>query len=182
VFTLRLATREDIPSLRDLIPASVRSLARGYYSPEQIEASLAEIFGVDTQLIEDGTYFVAESLGRVVGAGGWSDRRTLFGGDQRKGDRPEERIDPATEPARIRAFYVLPAMARQGIGRRILETCEAAARGKGFRRLELLATLPGVPLYAALGYRDIRPMDVAMRGGLTLPCIVMGKDLLTRDS
>jgi len=177
VFTLRLATRDDVPRLRELIPLSVRSLSPGYYSAEQIERAIERIFGVDTQLIEDGTYFVAETDGEVVGAGGWSRRRTLFGGDQHKGSVPDEPLDPAVDAARIRAFYVDPAWARRGIGRALLERCETAARAEGFVRLELLATLPGVPLYSALGYTELAPMDVPLEEGLALPGVVMGKTI-----
>jgi len=167
--------REDVRFLRALIPASVRALSAGYYSPAQIEAAIEQIFGVDTALIDDGTYFVAVTPGGLVGAGGWSRRRTLFGGDRWKGDALDERLDPATEAARIRAFYVDPGWARRGIGRAILRRCESEARAEGFLRAELLATLPGVPLYAAMGYAAIEPAEVAMAGGLTLPGLRMGK-------
>ena len=174
-FSLRAATPRDVPELAELIPRSVRALSEGIYSAPQIEAAIERIFGVDTQLIEDGTYFVAVAGGRIVGAGGWSRRRTLFGGDQHKGGAPDELLDPASDAARIRAFYVDPAWARRGIGRAILSHCERAARGAGFSRLELLATLPGVPLYSALGYAEIRPVAEPLGGGLTLPAIVMAK-------
>ena len=177
MFTLRLATRADVPRLRELIPASVRSLSAGYYSPAQIDRAIQRIFGVDTQLIEDGTYFVAEAGGDIVGAGGWSRRRTLFGGDQHKGSGPDERLDPEVDAARIRAFYVDPGWARRGIGRALLLACEGAAKAEGFGRLELLATLPGVPLYAAMGYAEIAPLSVPMDGDLALPGVVMGKSI-----
>ena len=167
--------REDVRFLRALIPASVRALSAGYYSPAQIEAAIEQIFGVDTALIDDGTYFVAVTPGGLVGAGGWSRRRTLFGGDRWKGDALDDWLDPATEAARIRAFYVDPGWARRGIGRAILRRCESEARAEGFLRAELLATLPGVPLYAAMGYAAIEPAEVAMAGGLTLPGLRMGK-------
>jgi GNAT superfamily N-acetyltransferase len=176
-FSLRLATPRDVPELAELIPRSVRALSEGIYSPQQIEAAIERIFGVDSQLIEDGTYFVAEAGGRIVGAGGWSRRRTLYGGDRHKGGAPDDLLDPASDAARIRAFYVDPAWARRGIGRAILSLCERAALGAGFSRLELLATLPGVPLYSALGYAEIRPVAEPLGGGLTLPAIVMAKAL-----
>jgi GNAT superfamily N-acetyltransferase len=152
VYTLRLATADDVPALRALIERSFRGLATAHYTPEQIESVLRHGIGVDTQLIADGTYYVAEADdGTLVAAGGWSARRTLYGGDQLKaGDDPP--LDPATEPARIRAFFVDPAWARRGLARRLFAECLAAARGAGFRTLELAATLPGVPLYTALGF------------------------------
>jgi GNAT superfamily N-acetyltransferase len=174
-WTLRSAGLSDIVRLRELIPASVRALSASVYSRSQIEAALERIFGVDTKLIEDGTYFVADVAGTIVGAGGWSRRRTLFGGDQFKNFQEDERLDPRREPGRIRAFYVDPAWARRGIASAILARCEAEAKAEGFTRLELLATLPGVPLYAALGYSEIEPLNVPMGEGLTLPAIVMGK-------
>jgi len=208
VFRLRLATRDDVPRLRELIPLSVRSLSAGYYSPEQIERAIERIFGVDTQLIDDGTYFVAETEAGIVGAGGWSRRRKLFGGDRwpahettgspsrrverqgslqlggrvfgadrHEGSVPDEPLHPGVDAARVRAFYVDPAWARRGIGRALLARCEAAARAEGFGRLELLATLPGVPLYSALGYTELAPMDVPLEEGLALPGVVMGKAL-----
>src|SRR5512142_955153 len=169
MFTLRRAVRSDVAPLRELIPLSVRALSADRYSEEQIEAAISQIFGVDTALIDDGTYFAAEAEGRLAGAGGWSRRRKLFGGDRWKGNAPDDLLDPAKEAARIRAFYVHPAWARRGIGRAILLRCEEEARAEGFRRAELLATLPGVPLYAAMGYETIEPSNVAMRGGLVLP-------------
>jgi GNAT superfamily N-acetyltransferase len=174
VFTLRRAIRGDVPQLRELIPLSVRALSAPWYSREQIEAALEEVFGVDTQLIEDGTYLVAEADG-LVGAGGWSRRATLFGGDQRKGGVSDARLDPATDAARIRAFYVRPDWARRGVGRAILARCEEEAHAAGFRRAELLATLPGVALYSAMGYEAIGPLEAAMRDGLSLPGVRMGK-------
>ncbi|MBL8186794.1 MAG: GNAT family N-acetyltransferase, partial [Acidobacteria bacterium] len=157
---LRLATAEDIPALDQLMRQSVRQLSAGYYTERQIEISLVHVFGIDTQLIADGTYFVAEAAessgaeSRIAGCGGWSKRRTLYGGDQTKHGE-DNLLDPATEPARIRAFFVAPDFARRGIGRQLMEACEAAARAAGFTNMQLGATLPGVPLYAALGYQPI---------------------------
>lgn len=171
---LRLATTEDIPALDQLMRRSVRSLSAGYYTERQIELSLIHVFGIDTQLIADETYFVAEANGQLAGCGGWSKRRTLYGGDQTKfGQDPL--LDPATEPARIRAFFVDPDFARQGIGRRIIEACETAAHAAGFHHLELGATLPGVPLYAALGYQPIEQIEHPMPEGEVLPIVRMGK-------
>ncbi len=178
MFTLRRATADDVPRLRELVPISVRALSAGFYSPEQIEAAIEQVFGVDTALIDDGTYFAAEAEGVLAGAGGWSRRRTLFGGDRWKGEAPDDRLDPRTDPARIRAFYVHPSRARRGIARAILRRCEEEASREGFRRAELLATLPGVPLYAAMGYAVIEPSSIVMRGGLVLPGFRMGKELI----
>jgi GNAT superfamily N-acetyltransferase len=177
---IRTATRDDVEALRALIDVSARGLSAGYYTPEQIEAAVAEVFGVDTQLVDDGTYYVAEAgdrSGVLVGCGGWSRRQTLFGGDRWKGDREDAALDPARDPARIRAFFVHPEWARRGIGGRILRACETAAAAEGFRRLELMATLPGEPLYAAMGYQAIEPVGISMSGALELPCVRMGKDL-----
>lgn len=173
---IRNATMGDVPLLTQLINDSVRKLSVGYYSNEEIERALVQVFGVDTQLIEDGTYYVAESDGKIVGCGGWSRRSTLYGGDQAK-DAAEVELRPGEAAARIRAFFVDPAHARQGIGRRILETCESAARQHGFTRAELAATLPGEPLYAALGYRPIEPVNVDLGDNVTLRCVRMGKAL-----
>jgi GNAT superfamily N-acetyltransferase len=173
---LRLATTADIPALRELIPASVRALSAQYYTPTQIDLALIHIFGVDTQLINDATYFVAESDGQLVGAGGWSKRKTLYGGDQVKGTA-DPLLDPASEPARIRAFYVHPDWARRGIGRRIIRACEEAARAAGFRQAELAATLPGEPLYRAMGYRVTERIDIPLPDGESLPCARMDKVL-----
>lgn len=150
-FQLRLATREDKPALESLIARSARLLSRGDYSPEQIEGALRGAFGVDTQLIDDETYFVAESEGRLVGCGGWSHRRTLFGSDTRL-ERDATALQPGIDAAKIRAFFIDPDCARQGIGRAILLRCEAEAKAQGFTRFELMGTLPGVRLYQAHGY------------------------------
>ncbi|MDC0718347.1 GNAT family N-acetyltransferase [Nannocystis bainbridge] len=172
--TLRLATLDDIPALRELIAASARGLQREDYSPAQIEAALGSAFGVDTQLIADRTYFVAEAEGAPVACGGWSFRRTLFGGDDQPG-REAERLDPKREAARIRAFFVDPGWARRGLGRAILTRCEDEARAAGFHRVELMATLPGVRLYAALGYEGTAPLEVPLRDGLTITFVPMSK-------
>ena len=174
---VRLATRADVPALRALISSSVRALGAAYYSPAQIEAALRHVFGVDTQLIDDGTYLIAEDDNRIIACGGWSGRRTLFGGDQHKAGTPDDRLDPSTEPARIRAFFVHPEWTRRGLGRRLFARCESAAGEAGFRRFELMATLPGEPLYAALGFRSIERVDVPMPGGLVLPCVRMDRPI-----
>ena len=150
-YRLRRATLADRAALEQLIAESARGLSRGDYSDAQVEAAIATVFGVDTELIRDGTYYVAEAEGSPVGCGGWSRRRTLFGGD-RYAARESGELDPAADAAKIRAFFVHPSWARKGVGRAILETCEREAQAHGFRALELMATLPGVRLYAAHGY------------------------------
>lgn len=174
--SVRLAQKEDIPAIEGLIPESVRGLSQNHYTEQQIESALRYIFGVDSQLIADGTYYVAEIDKNFVGCGGWSKRKTLFGGDQTK-QGTDPLLDPMTEPARIRAFYVHPAWARQGIGSRIMETCEKAALAAGFSRMELGATLPGVPLYQAFGFVPIEEIEAPMPDGVTLPIVRMGKNI-----
>ena len=164
----RLATIEDIPALRQLIDDSVRGLSVTYYSPQQIESALRDVFGVDTQLILDETYFIAEDAGQMVGAGGWSKRTTLFGGDGAKSDRPDSLLDPEKEPARIRAFYIHPEWSRRGIGSMILDACEQAARDSGFASVELASTLPGVPFYLSRGYTQAEAIPISMESGETL--------------
>lgn len=173
---IRLARTEEIPALEQLIAASVRALSLGYYTPEQIESALVHVFGVDTQLIADGTYFVAELDGQLAGCGGWSKRKTLFGGDQAKAGE-DNLLDPNIEPARIRAFFIHPDFARRGIGKQIIETCEHAAAAAGFRRLEMAATLPGEPMYAAVGYVARERFDLPFPDGVVLPLVRMGKSL-----
>ncbi len=177
---LRLATMGDVPALVELIPMSARELSRGYYTDEQTEAAIRHVFGPDTRLIGDGTYFLAEDGGELAGCGGWSRRRTLYGGDQMKA-ADDPLLDPDTEAARIRAFFVHPIFARRGIGRAILDACLDAAREAGFRRVELAATLPGVPFYRAFGFVEREALDVPMPGGLGLPVIRMDRDLAPRD-
>jgi GNAT superfamily N-acetyltransferase len=175
MFTTRLAKFNDVPVLQGLIAESVRGLSKGYYTPGQIESSIKYIFGVDTQLLHDGTYYVAEADGEVVACGGWSKRQTLFGGDQHKG--ADALLNPQTDAARIRAFFVHPAHARQGIGRALIALCEAEALKHGFAAMELGATLPGGPLYQALGYKSISKITVTMADGEQLAVIKMHKDL-----
>jgi GNAT superfamily N-acetyltransferase len=150
-YSLRKATRTDRPQLERLIARAARALAGRDYRPEQIEAALGGAFGIDTQLIDDGTYFVATHERNILGCGGWSRRRTLFGGDAHA-QRDASELDPATDAARIRAFFVDPDHARQGIARALLERCEAEAHAQGFTRFELMSTLTGIPLYQSLGY------------------------------
>lgn len=165
---LRLARHADVPALQSLIARSGRALSVGHYSPEQADAITRHVFGVDTQLIDDGTYFVIEEAARIVACGGWSRRRTLFGGDQAKRG-PDPLLDPATEPARIRAFFVDPDRARRGFGSRIMDACLAAAREAGFSALELVATLPGEPLYLAAGFQVEQRFELDLPGGVRVP-------------
>ncbi len=175
ILTLRLANAADIPALEELIPLSARTLQASHYSPEQIEGALGPVFGVDRHLISDGTYFVAEAAGRIIGCGGWSRRKMLFGGDEGRAAGEEALLDPNADPARIRAFFVHPDWARQGIGRGLLEACEQAAARAGFRAMELVATLTGEPLYAAFAYRVVERYEIPLPNGLTLPVVRMTK-------
>lgn len=170
---LRAASPDDLPALRALIAASVRALSVGFYDEAQRESGLRHVFGVDTQLIADGTYFVlVDDDGTLAACGGWSRRRTLYGGDQAKSG-PDDLLDPASEPARIRAFFVHPAFARRGLGRRLFTHCRDAARAEGFAALELMATLPGVPLYTALGFTPVVHENARLPDGVVLPMVRM---------
>lgn len=172
---LRVATRDDVPALRELINRSVRTLQAPDYSPEQIAGALGTVFGVDSQLIADETYFVMEADdGRLAGCGGWSKRKTLFGSDQAAVREPDL-LDPQTDAAKIRAFFVHPEFARQGIGSRILEVCESAALRAGFRRFEMGATLTGEKLYRVRGYEPVERIEVPLGNGAKLPVIRMVK-------
>ena len=187
---IRQAVPPDIPVLRALIDASVRGLQTQDYTPSQIESALATVFGVDTQLIADGTYFVAEAASSegtsvpavqepapdavIVGCGGWSKRKTLYGGDQWTG-REAALLDPQQDAAKIRAFFVHPAWARRGIGSMILEECERAALAAGFTRFEMGATLTGVPLYQARGYVALENLAVPLANGEILAIVRMEK-------
>ena len=175
VFTSRLARMEDVPRLRELMQASIGKLMDGFLDPRQVEASFA-IMGLDTQLILDGTYFVIEQDGQLLGCGGWSRRATLYGGDHSAPLRDATLLDPAHDAARVRAMYTDPRYTRRGIGRRILALCEEAARSAGFARVELMATLPGEPLYRACGYREIERTGSEV-GGVRVPLVRMGKVL-----
>lgn len=170
----RVARYTDVPALTALIDASVRRLGAGFYTDAQITSSLTYVFGVDSSLIHDRSYFVLEQHGEIMAAGGWSDHQTLFGGDQFH-SRGEGRLDPATSPARIRAFYVHPDHARRGHARRLLGICSAAAERAGFSTLSLMSTLPGEPLYRALGFVPEAGVDYPMPDGTTLPLIPMTK-------
>jgi GNAT superfamily N-acetyltransferase len=179
-WSLRLAKEDDIPPLEALIPLSVRGLQAAHYSAPQMEAALGPVFGVDRLLIRDGTYFVVEQEGEIIGCGGWSRRRAVFGGDRGRAGE-DGTLDPAREPARIRAFFVHPDWARRGIGRCILLACEKAVRDAGFRSAILVATLSGEPLYAAFGYAVLERYEVPLGNALTLPVVRMSKDLDAAD-
>lgn len=181
IFNIRVAVPDDVPGLSVLIPASVRGLSNGYYSARQVESALVYMFGIDSQLIQDGTYFVAENGNTPVGCGGWSKRNTLYGGDQAK-SAEDPLLDPACDAARIRAFFVHPAWARLGIGRRLMHTCEEAARAAGFRRATLGATLPGEPLYAAMGYEAVERFALQFPDGEVFPLVKMEKEMGTNES
>ena len=174
--TLRQAVPADIPVLRVLIDASVRGLQAADYTLAQIEGALQTVYGVDSQLIADGTYFVVEAAPEpgIVGCGGWSKRKTLFGGDRWTG-REDSLLDPQREAAKIRAFFVHPDWVRRGIGSMILEACERAATAAGFTRFEMGATLTGVPLYRARGYVALENLDVALKHGESIAVIRMEK-------
>ena len=175
-YVVRRATLEDRAALERLIAESARGLSRGDYSDEQIEAAIASVFGVDTDLVRDGTYYVAEAAGSAVGCGGWSKRKTLFGGD-RYAARDPGYLDPRTEPAKIRAFFVHPAWARRGVAGAILSTCEREAESHGFRAVELMATLPGVRLYAARGYEAGEQVEYEITDGVRIEFVPMRKAL-----
>jgi GNAT superfamily N-acetyltransferase len=186
---LRLAVPEDVAVLRDLIEASVRGLQTEDYTPAQIDGALKTVFGVDTQLIADGTYIVAEAPSSsessqgtkagveqrtIVGCGGWSKRKTLYGSDHWTG-REDALLDPQQDAAKIRAFFIHPAWARRGVGTMILEACENAARAAGFTRYEMGATLTGAKLFGAKGYVAVKPISIPLVNGETLPVIHMEK-------
>jgi GNAT superfamily N-acetyltransferase len=175
--THRLARREDLPALGRLMDAAISVLQEPFLDARRIASSRA-IMGVDTQLVEDGTYFVVEAGGALAGCGGWSRRATLYGGDRTPG-RSAALLDPATDAARIRAMYTHPSHARRGVGRLILSLCEEAAAAEGFTRVELMSTLAGEPLYLACGYAPLERLSDA-RGGAPVPLVRMGKCLDVR--
>jgi GNAT superfamily N-acetyltransferase len=167
---------EDREAIKELIAQSARYLSREHYDDAQIDAAIATVFGVDTDLIEDGTYFVAESAGSLMGCGGWSRRKTLFGGDQ-FATRDKGYLDPASEPAKIRAFFIHPDHARKGIARAILTRCEDEARAHGFHALELMATLPGIAFYKSCGFSEQGSFDLDLAAGIKLELVPMRKSL-----
>jgi GNAT superfamily N-acetyltransferase len=170
----RLATRADVPALTALMRASIDELQKGFLTEAEIASSRA-IMGLDTQLIDDGTYFVVEIGGVIAGCGGWSRRATLYGGDHTLG-RNAALLDPKTDAARVRAMYTNPDFTRRGVGKLILSLCEMAARREGFGRVELMATMSGKPLYTSCGYQSIEAISDA-RGGAPVPLLRMGKPI-----
>jgi GNAT superfamily N-acetyltransferase len=175
-YVIRKATLADRAAIEQLIVASARGLSGDDYSEQQIEGAIKTVFGVDTNLILDGTYFVAENDGELIGSGGWSKRRTLFGGDQ-YATRDAAELDPKSEAAKIRAFFIHPEHARKGIARAILDVCEAEAKAAGFQSLELMSTLPGIKLYRACGYEGSDRVELNVGEGLTLRLVPMRKHL-----
>jgi GNAT superfamily N-acetyltransferase len=167
---------DDREAIGELIAESARQLSREHYNDAQIEAAITRVFGVDSDLIEDGTYFVAESSGAMVGCGGWSRRKTLFGGDQYSA-RDAGYLDPQSEPAKIRAFFVHPTQARKGIARAILARCESEAAAHGFRALELMATLPGIAFYQSCGFSKVGSYELELAAGVKLELVPMRKEL-----
>lgn len=176
-FAHRTARRADIPQLKSLMAESIRGLLKDFLPPESVEASF-EVMGLDTQLIDDRTYFIVESNGVIAGCGGWSRRNTLFGGDHTAA-RNDEMLDPKKDAARVRAMYTSPAFVRRGVGRLVLSLCEQAAAQEGFARAELAATLAGVPLYRACGYQEIERIEAPTSRGIRIPLIRMGKAIST---
>ncbi len=172
--TIRLATEADIPVLQALIPASARALSRDCYSDAEIEAAVRYVFGVDSQLIADRTYYVAIDGTEIVGCGGWSWRRTLYGSDRRPVGAGSA-LDPDVDAARIRAFFVAGGHARRGIGKQILMACETAAAEKKFSRLELMSTLPGVPFYRRLGFRETERVTDTLPDGTRIDFVRMSR-------
>lgn len=175
MLTLRIATSADEPAMRAIMDRAIAALLKPYLPPEAVTASF-EVMGLDTQLIADGTYFAVAEGGAIAGCGGWSRRATLFGGDHTKG-RDSALLDPTRDAARVRAMYTDPAHVRRGVGRMILNACEAAARSEGFRTMELAATLAGEPLYRACGYTVIEPFTSRTSSGTEVPLLRMGKTL-----
>ncbi len=169
----------DVSSLNSLIAISARELSVDFYSSAQVEALLTHVFGVDTQLIADGTYYVVHDVDQMdepIACGGWSGRRTLYGGDQAKAGE-DSRLNPETDAARIRAFFVHPRFARRGLGRLLYAECESAARAAGFHRFELMATLPGEPLYAALGFIPVERTSVHLPDDVVVPLVQMERPI-----
>jgi GNAT superfamily N-acetyltransferase len=174
----RLARADDIPALEALLPISVRALQAAHYSPAQMQAALGPVFGIDGQLIRDGTYFVVERDSQIVGCGGWSKRKSLYGGDDGRAGEDVE-LDPQRDPARVRAFFVHPEWARRGVGRSIMVACEQAIIAAGFRAVDIVATLAGEPLYASFSYAAAERYEIPMAGGLSLPVVRMTKSFQT---
>jgi N-acetylglutamate synthase-like GNAT family acetyltransferase len=177
-YVLRKARDNDVTEISSLIELSVQGLSRDDYSPRQIELSIKTVFGIDKDLIDDETYFVVETSGKIVGCGGWSKRKTLYGASTYEHSRTSGLLNPATEPAKIRAFFIHPDWARRGIGSAILDACEAEATASGFKSAEMMATLPGVKLYAVRGYEGDERVAIPVGEGEEITCIRMRKSLI----
>lgn len=175
---VRVATVADADYLNTLIANSARALSRGYYTDEQIESAITNVFGVDSVLVNDGTYLVAELEGKIVGCGGWSMRKKLCGGDQHLADQTAF-LDPQVDAAYIRAFFVDPEVSRRGIGKILFEACANRAAEAGFSSLELMATLPGVPFYKKLGFRTIETVNDVLANGTEIQFVHMRLELET---
>lgn len=175
--THRLATLDDLEVLHTVMGRSIGQLQSAFLTPEQVAAS-HKVMGLDTQLLKDGTYFMIVSNGRVAGCGGWSFRATLYGGDESVVAREPERLDPATDAAKIRAMYTDPDFIRRGIGTQVMQLCEDAARDAGFKRVELMATVAGIPLYRKQGYESSAPEHFADIDGIKIPLLRMEKRLM----
>jgi GNAT superfamily N-acetyltransferase len=188
-FKIRPAVAAEIPVLRELIDASVRRLQAQDYSPVQIESALRTVFGVDSQLVADGTYLVVQTVPSqesssgpvIVACGGWSKRKTLYGGDRWR-ERQDGLLDPKTDAAKIRAFFIHPDWARRGIGTLLLDACESAAAAAGFTRFEMGATLTGAKLFQQRGYVPVERIEVPLEAGITLPVIHMTKIHTTKPA
>jgi GNAT superfamily N-acetyltransferase len=179
---IRLARQEDIAALASLILESARTLQANYYTSEQIEGALGTVFGVDSQLIQDETYFIAENRHQIIGCGGWSKRKTLYGGDQGKKVEEDQLLDPNFDSAKIRAFFVHPEWARRGIGSQIMEQCETAALEAGFKTIEIIATLAGEPLYRRFGYNVSQRFEISLPNKSVLPVVRMVKSFVETHS
>src|SRR5829696_5958645 len=175
-FLVRPARRDDVPAIEELIERSVRELSSPWYDPVQIQSALRYLFGVDTQLVDDGTYFVVARGHVLTAAGGWSRRRTLFGGDRWKHEA-DDLLDPRREPARIRAFFVHPEWSRRGLGRMLFETAVRDALSAEFNRMELMATLSGEPLYRALGFTPEERVELELPDGVRFPLVRMSRPI-----
>jgi GNAT superfamily N-acetyltransferase len=175
-FTHRLAALDDLEALREVMRRSIEELQTGFLTPEQVQVS-HKVMGLDAQLVVDGTYFIVESGGRIAGCGGWSWRSTLYGGDDSLVPRAPDALDPATDPARIRAMYTDPSFARRGVGKLVLKLCEEAAKSAGFRSATMMATMAGVPLYRACGYVEAEPPVTVKVDGIEVPLVRMEKRL-----
>jgi len=172
----RIATEDDLPRLHALMTRAIEQLQHGFLSPEQVRAS-HKVMGLDSQLVKDRTYFLVEEDGEIAGCGGWSFRATLYGGDDSVVAREPARLDPASDAAKVRAMYTNPDFTRRGIGRMVLGLCEGAARHAGFRRVELMGTMAGVPLYTACGYVGVEEVLSAPIDGVQVPLLRMEKAL-----